>query len=193
VIKQSAASPELLVHRGPALVFDSFEELQAVLRDEEFEMDPATVIVQRNQGPVGYPGMPETGGSLAVPIKLMRRGVRDVVKITDARMSGTAFGTTVLHVSPESAVGGPLAAVRDGDVIELNVPRRTLNVLISEEEMEKRLHAWRSPVRPEESRGYLWLFLNHVLQAHEGCDFDFARAGGMRRSEPKRPGVETPG
>jgi dihydroxy-acid dehydratase len=181
VIKQSAASPELLVHRGPALVFDSLADLQAVLRDEEFEMDPATVIVQRNQGPVGYPGMPETGGSLAVPIKLMRRGVRDVVKITDARMSGTAFGTTVLHVSPESAVGGPLAAVRDGDLIELDVPRRTLNVLISDEELDERLRSWRSPVRPEESRGYLWLFLNHVLQAHEGCDFDFARGNGMRR------------
>jgi dihydroxy-acid dehydratase len=180
VIKQTAASPDLLVHRGPALVFDSFEELQRVLRDEDFDMDPATVIVQRNQGPLGYPGMPETGGSLAVPIKLMRRGVRDVVKITDARMSGTAFGTTVLQVSPEAAAGGPLAAVRNGDTIELDVPRRTLNVLLSDEELRARLRAWTSPVRKEESRGYLWLFLNHVLQAHEGCDFDFARANGLR-------------
>jgi L-arabonate dehydrase len=192
VIKQTAASPELLVHRGPALVFDSFEELQRVLLDEDFDMDPATVIVQRNQGPLGYPGMPETGGSVAVPIKLMRRGVRDVVKITDARMSGTAFGTTVLQVSPESAAGGPLAAVRDGDVIELDVPRRTLNVLLSDEELRERLSAWRSPVRPEESRGYLWLYLNHVLQAHEGCDFDFARAHGMRRPDPARASMSEP-
>ena len=140
-------------------------------------MDPATVIVQRNQGPLGFPGMPETGGGVAVPIKLLRRGVRDVVKITDARMSGTAFGTTVLHVSPESAAGGPLAAVRNGDVIELDVPRRTLNVMLSDEEIDARLREWKSPVRTD-ARGYLWLFLNHVLQAHEGCDFDFARANG---------------
>jgi dihydroxy-acid dehydratase len=183
VIKQSAASPHLLVHRGPALVFDTYEALLAVLQDEDFEMDPATVIVQRNQGPLGYPGMPETGGGVAVPISLLRRGVRDVVKITDARMSGTAFGTTVLHVSPESAAGGPLAAVRNGDVIELDVPRRTLNVMISDEEIDRRLREWKSPV-PTEARGYLWLFLNHVLQAHEGCDFDFARAKGPASSSP---------
>jgi L-arabonate dehydrase len=183
VIKQTAATPGLLVHRGPALVFDTNDELQAVLRDEDFDMDDNTVIVQRNQGPLGYPGMPETGGSVAVPIKLMRRGVRDVVKITDARMSGTAFGTTVLHVSPESAAGGPLAAVRTGDIVELNVPNRSLNVLISDEEMQDRLRAWQSPVR-EDTRGYLWLFLNHVLQANEGCDFDFTRGSGVRPSAP---------
>lgn len=183
VIKQTAATPSLLIHRGPALVFDTNDELQAVLRDEDFDMDDNTVIVQRNQGPLGYPGMPETGGSVAVPIKLMRRGVRDVVKITDARMSGTAFGTTVLHVSPESAAGGPLAAVRTGDIIDLNVLNRSLNLLISAEEMQDRLRAWHSPVR-EETRGYLWLFLNHVLQANEGCDFDFTRGSGVRPSAP---------
>ena len=185
VIKQTAASPDLLVHRGPALVFDTNDELNAVLRDEDFEMGPATVIVQRNQGPLGYPGMPETGGGVAVPISLMRRGVRDVVRITDARMSGTAFGTTVLHVSPESAAGGPLAAVRTGDLIDLDVPRRTLNVLISAEEMDARLREWRSSVR-QDARGYLWLFLNHVLQAHEGCDFDFARANHATPPAPDR-------
>jgi dihydroxyacid dehydratase/phosphogluconate dehydratase len=124
--------------------------------------------------------MPETGGGVAVPNKLIRRGVRDIVRITDARMSGTAFGTTVLHVSPEAAAGGPLAAVRDGDIIDLNVPERTLNVLISDEVMQERLKEWTSPV-PTNVRGYHWLYLHHVLQAHEGCDFDFARANGQMR------------
>lgn len=177
VIKQTAASPHLLVHRGPAVVFDSNDDLQAKLHDEDWDIDPNTVIIQRNQGPRGYPGMPETGGGVAVPIKLMRQGVRDIVRITDARMSGTAFGTTILHVSPEAAVGGPLAAVRDGDIIELNVPERTLNVLISDEEMQARLAEWKSPV-PSNVRGYHWLYLNHVTQAEEGCDFDFARLSG---------------
>ncbi|HEX5504582.1 MAG TPA: dihydroxy-acid dehydratase [Thermomicrobiales bacterium] len=174
VIKQTAASPHLLVHRGPAVVFDTNEALQAALRDDDYDLDPDAVIVQRNQGPLGYPGMPETGGGVAVPNKLMRRGIRDIVRITDARMSGTAFGTTVLHVSPEAAAGGPLAAVRDGDIIELNVPERTLNVLVPDEELRARLRGWR-PALPATARGYHWLYLNHVLQAHEGADFDFAR------------------
>ncbi len=178
VIKQTAASPHLLVHRGPAVVFNSNDELHAALHDDDYDMDPNAVIIQRYQGPLGYPGMPETGGGVAVPNKLIRRGIRDIVRITDARMSGTAFGTTVLHVSPEAAAGGPLAAVRDGDIIELNVPERTLNVLISDEEMRERLKEWKSPV-PSNVRGYHWLYLNHVLQAHEGCDFDFARANGQ--------------
>ncbi|MCA1669269.1 MAG: dihydroxy-acid dehydratase, partial [Thermomicrobia bacterium] len=179
VIKQTAASPHLLVHRGPAVVFDSNDELHAALHSDDYDMDPNAVIVQRYQGPLGFPGMPETGGGVAVPNKLIRRGIRDIVRITDARMSGTAFGTTVLHVSPEAAAGGPLAAVRDGDIIELNVPERTLNVLISDEEMQARLKEWKNPV-PANVRGYHWLYLNHVLQAHEGCDFDFARAQGVR-------------
>ncbi len=182
VIKQTAASPHLLVHRGPAVCFDDNDQLQAALKDEDYELDPDAVIIQRYQGPRGYPGMPETGGGVAVPIKLMRRGVRDIVRITDARMSGTAFGTTVLHVSPEAAVGGPLAAVRDGDIVELNVPERTLNVLLSDEEIAARLREWRSPV-PQDARGYHWLYLNHVLQAHEGCDFDFLRHNGRRSDE----------
>lgn len=193
VIKQTAATPELLVHRGPALVFDTNDELLTVLKEEHFDMDADTVIVQRNQGPLGYPGMPETGGGVAIPIKLLRRGVHDIVRITDARMSGTAFGTTVLHVAPESAAGGPLAAVRTGDIIELNVPGRTLNVLISGEEMRDRLRDWQSPVQTG-TRGYLWLFLNHVLQANEGCDFDFTRGRGVGpakpASAPAAPGKE---
>ncbi len=183
VIKQTAATPELLIHRGPALVFDTHEELRAVLNDESFDMPQETVIVQRNQGPIGYPGMPETGGDVAVPIKMMRRGIRDIVKVTDARMSGTAFGTTVLHVSPESAAGGPLAAVQTGDIIELNVPERTLNVLVSDEEMKTRLQAWKAPDH-HGTRGYLWLFLNHILQANEGCDFDFTRGKGVDPAQP---------
>jgi L-arabonate dehydrase len=182
VIKQTAATESLLVHRGPAVCFDSNEALHAALHDDDYELDPNAVIIQRYQGPLGYPGMPETGGGVAVPIKLIRQGVRDIVRITDARMSGTAFGTTVLHVSPEAAAGGPLAAVRDGDIIELNVHERTLNVLISDEEMQSRLRAWKSPV-PTNVRGYHWLYLNHVTQAHEGCDFDFARATGLTKDE----------
>ena len=174
VIKQTAASAHLLVHRGPAVCFDSNAALHAALHDDAYELDPNAVIVQRYQGPLGFPGMPETGGGVAVPIKLIRQGIRDIVRITDARMSGTAFGTTVLHISPEAASGGPLAAVRDGDIIELNVPERTLNVLISDEEMQARLAEWKSPVKTN-ARGYEWLYLNHVNQAHEGCDFDFAR------------------
>ena len=182
VIKQTAASERLLVHRGPAVCFDSNQALHDALHDENYDLDPDAVIIQRYQGPLGYPGMPETGGGVAVPIKLIRRGIRDIVRITDARMSGTAFGTTVLHVSPEAAAGGPLAAVRDGDTIELDVHARTLNVRISDEEMRDRLRAWKSPV-PTNVRGYHWLYLNHVLQADEGCDFDFCRARGRTRDE----------
>jgi dihydroxy-acid dehydratase len=182
VIKQTAATEHLLVHRGPAVCFDSNQALHDALHDDDYELDPNAVIIQRYQGPLGYPGMPETGGGVAVPIKLIRQGVRDIVRITDARMSGTAFGTTVLHVSPEAAAGGPLAAVRDGDIIELNVHERSLNVLISDEEMQRRLQEWQSPV-PTNVRGYHWLYLNHVTQAHEGCDFDFARAKGMAKDE----------
>jgi dihydroxyacid dehydratase/phosphogluconate dehydratase len=182
VIKQTAASQQLLVHRGPAVCFDSNQALHDALHDDNYELDPNAVIIQRYQGPLGYPGMPETGGGVAVPIKLIRQGVRDIVRITDARMSGTAFGTTVLHVSPEAAAGGPLAAVRDGDIIELNVHERSLNVLISDEEMARRLREWSSPV-PTDVRGYHWLYLSHVTQAHEGCDFDFCRAKGLRRDE----------
>ncbi len=188
VIKQTAASAHLLVHRGPAVCFNSNDELHAALHDENYDLDPDAVIIQRYQGPLGFPGMPETGGGVAVPIKLIRRGIRDIVRVTDARMSGTAFGTTILHVSPEAAAGGPLAAVRDGDIIELDVPGRKLNVLISDEEMAARLAEWRSPV-PTDARGYHWLYLNHVTQAHEGCDFDFARARGLQRTDHLPDGV----
>ena len=174
VIKQSAASPHLLRHRGRAVVFNGQEDLEARIDRPDLDVRPDDVLVLQNVGPVGGPGMPEWG-SIAMPRKLLDAGVRDVVRISDARMSGTAAGTVVLHVCPEAAVGGPLALVRDGDMIELDVPKRTLNVLLSEEELQRRRAAWQPP--PSKfNRGYGKLYVERVLQADEGCDFDFCRA-----------------
>jgi dihydroxy-acid dehydratase len=176
VIKHAAAAPHLLRHRGRALVFDNQEDLEARIDRPDLEVHPDDVLVLRNAGPVGGPGMPEWG-SIAMPRKLLEAGVRDMVRISDARMSGTAGGTVVLHICPEAAVGGPLALVRDGDPIELDVSGRTLNVLISDEEVAGRRSAWQPPA-PHFTRGYGRLFLEHVLQADEGCDFDFCRGKG---------------
>jgi dihydroxy-acid dehydratase len=173
VIKQSAASPHLLRHRGRAVVFDGQDDLEARIDRPDLDVRPDDVLILRNVGPVGGPGMPEWG-SLAMPRKLLDAGVRDVVRISDARMSGTAAGTVVLHVCPEAAVGGPLALVRDGDVIELDVPGRTLNVLVAEEELARRRGAWQAPP-PRFTRGYGKMYIDHVLQADEGCDLDFCR------------------
>src|SRR5262249_46363297 len=175
VIKQSAASPHLLRHRGRAVVFRDQDDLEARIDRPDVDVRPDDVLVLQNAGPVGGPGMPEWG-SIAMPRRLLEAGVRDVVRISDGRMSGTAAGTVVLHVCPEAAVGGPLALVRDGDVIELDVPGRALNVLLPVEELERRRAAWRPP-RPHFTRGYGKLYIDHVLQADEGCDFDFCRAG----------------
>jgi dihydroxy-acid dehydratase len=174
VIKQSAASPQLLRHRGRAVVFRDQDDLEARIDRPDLDVRPDDVLVLQNAGPVGGPGMPEWG-SIAMPRKLLEAGVRDLVRVSDARMSGTAAGTVVLHVCPEAAVGGPLGLVRDGDVIELDVPGRALNVLLSEAELERRRAAWRPPA-PRFTRGYGRLYLDHVLQADEGCDFDFCRA-----------------
>lgn len=171
VIKQSAASPGLLVHRGPALVFDSIEEYNSARDNPELPVTADTVLIVRNAGPRGYPGMPEVG-NLQLPRVLLKQGVFDVVRISDARMSGTAYGTVVLHVAPEAAVGGPLALVRSRDWVVLDVPARTLDVEVSAEELESRrrkLPRW-TPVAP---RGYAKLFVDHVLQADRGADFDF--------------------
>jgi dihydroxy-acid dehydratase len=173
VIKQSAASPGLLRHRGRAVVFRSQEDLEARIDSPELDVRPEDVLVLQNVGPVGGPGMPEWG-NFAMPRKLLDAGVRDMLRISDARMSGTAAGTVVLHVCPEAAVGGPLALVRDGDVIEMDVAARTLNVLVEEAELERRRADWRAPA-PAYRRGYGKLFLEHVQQADEGCDFDFCR------------------
>lgn len=171
VVKPSAASPNLLVHTGPALVFDSIEDYKARVDDPNLDVTAETVMVLRGCGPSGYPGMPEVG-NMPLPEKLLRAGTRDMVRISDARMSGTAFGTTVLHVAPESAVGGPLALVRTGDFITLNVPERKLSLNVSDEELKKRKSEWETP-QPVATRGWSRLYIDHVMQADTGCDLDF--------------------
>jgi dihydroxy-acid dehydratase len=171
VIKQSAASPQLLKHRGRALVFDSQEAYYEVAADPELEVDENTVLVIRYCGPKGYPGMPEVA-NVPVPARLLKQGVRDIVRICDGRMSGTAYGTVVLHVAPEAAVGGPLALVRTGDWISLDVPARTLTLEVSDDELAARRAAWTAPPPPA-SRGWTWLYTQHVGQADTGADLDF--------------------
>ncbi len=176
VIKHSAASPSLLRHTGPAVVFDDYDDMNARVDDDALAVDERSVLVLRNAGPLGGPGMPEWG-MLPIPRKLLRAGVRDMVRISDARMSGTAYGTCVLHVAPESFVGGPLALVRDGDPIELDVPARRLELRVVPEELARRRGAWAPPPRPAE-RGFTRLFAEHVTQADAGCDFDFLHGAG---------------
>ena len=171
VIKPSAASEKLLNHKGPALVFDSQPEMLAAMADETLDCDENTVLVLRNAGPVGAPGMPEWG-NLPIPKKLLRAGVRDMLRLSDARMSGTHYGTCVLHIAPESAVGGPLALVKTGDIIELNLASRSLHLHVSDDELAQRRSQWHAPAQPFK-RGFTRLYQEHVTQAHEGCDFDF--------------------
>ena len=175
VIKHSAADPALLEHVGQAVVFEDREDLAARLNDERVPIDRDSVLVLRNAGPVGGPGMPEWG-MLPIPDRLLARGVRDMVRISDARMSGTSYGTCVLHVTPESAVGGPLALVRDGDAIRLDVPGRRLDVLVDDDVLAERRRQWRPPP-PRFERGYGLLAARHITQADRGCDFDFLEAG----------------
>jgi dihydroxy-acid dehydratase len=171
VIKPSAASPHLLKHRGPAVVFEDIDDYHARIDDPDLEIDENSVMVLKMVGPVGYPGMPEVG-NMGLPKKLLEKGVRDVVRISDARMSGTAFGAVVLHVAPESAIGGPLALVQNGDMIELDVANRSLHLDVSEQELARRRAAWRPPA-PSSERGYVSMFLRHVQQSNLGADFDF--------------------
>ena len=174
VIKQTAASPHLLKHRGKAVVFERYEELRAHIDDDDLVINEDSVLVLKNAGPTGGPGFPEWG-HLPIPAKLLKHGVKDIVRISDARMSGTSFGTDVLHVSPEAAIGGPLAAVQTGDEIELDVPGRKIELRVDASEIQRRLDAIpRQP--PHYRRGYGKLFLNEVTQAHEGCDFRFLRS-----------------
>ncbi|WP_339868617.1 IlvD/Edd family dehydratase [uncultured Algoriphagus sp.] len=182
VIKPSAASPSLLTHTGRAVVFENIDDYKARIDTPELDIDETCVMVMKNVGPKGYPGMPEVG-NMGLPQKLLAKGVKDMVRISDGRMSGTGYGTVVLHVSPESAIGGPLAFVQNGDMIELNVPARTLNLMISEEEFEKR-RAGFQPLNLPYERGYVNLFLDKVNQAHDGVDFDFLQ--GSSGSEVKR-------
>src|ERR1700685_4084387 len=170
-IKPSAAEPALLQHTGRAVVFEALSDMPRRRADPDLDIDATCVMVLKNCGPRGFPGMPELG-NMPIPSKLLKQGVTDMVRISDARMSGTAFGAVVLHISPESAVGGPLALVKDGDRIELNVPERRLSVLLSDEELASRRAAWK-PRSPVATRGYAKLYIDHVNQAHEGADFDF--------------------
>ncbi len=177
IIKPTAASPALLTHRGRAVVFDDHDDMDRRIDDPALEITPDDVLVMRNAGPIGAPGMPEWG-FLPLPKRILQRGIRDMVRLSDARMSGTAFGTVVVHVTPESASGGPLAAVRSGDTIQLDVPNRKLDLLVEEREIQRRLAEMPVP-KPHFTRGYGWIFSKHILQADKGCDFDFLRTEGM--------------
>jgi dihydroxy-acid dehydratase len=178
VIKHAAASPKLLQHTGRAVVFESVEDMTHRVDDPDLDVTADDVLVLRNAGPKGAPGMPEAG-YLPIPKKLGRAGVKDMVRISDARMSGTAFGTIVLHITPESAVGGPLALVKNGDMIRLDVEKRSIDLLVDEAELKKRQAALKPAGTPEwAQRGYAHLFNETILQADEGCDFDFMRAKG---------------
>jgi len=175
IIKPSAASPELMKHRGRAVVFETIEDYHHRIDDPDLDIDETCVIVLKGVGPKGYPGMPEVG-NVDLPEKLLRKGIRDMVRISDGRMSGTAAGTVVLHVSPESSVGGTLAVVQNGDMIELDVESRRLHLDISDEELQKRKAAWIPPA-PMATRGYVKLYIDHVQQAHLGADMDILQGG----------------
>jgi dihydroxy-acid dehydratase len=171
LIKPSAATPRLLKHRGRAVVFANIENFKQRVDDPALTIDENSVMVLQGAGPKGYPGMPEVG-NMPLPRKLLQRGITDVVRVSDARMSGTAFGTVVLHVAPESAMGGPLALVQDGDEIELDVESRKLELRVADDELSRRRQAWRPP-QPVADGGYQKLYIEHVLQADQGVDLDF--------------------
>jgi dihydroxy-acid dehydratase len=173
VIKPTAASPRLLRHRGPAFVFENYAEMHERIDSPDLPVTPETVLVMKNCGPKGAPGFPEWG-QIPMPRVLLDKGVDDVVRISDARMSGTSFGTVVLHIAPESATGGPLSVVKTGDTVELDTAARSLNLLVDDQEIERRLNTRPDPPTHYD-RGYGWMFLRHVNQADEGCDFDFLR------------------
>src|SRR5207237_9894726 len=169
--KPSAATPRLMRHKGRAVVFEDIDDLNRRIDDPKLDVDPSCVLVLKNCGPKGYPGFPEVG-NFELPAKILKQGVTDMVRISDARMSGTAYGTVVLHTAPEAAAGGPLALVRNGDLIELDVPQRRLHLQVSDEELAQRRAAWKAPALPLSS-GYWKLYVEHVLQADEGADLDF--------------------
>jgi dihydroxy-acid dehydratase len=185
VIKPSAASPHLLRHTGPAVVFESVEDLDARIDDPDLDVDENSVLVLKGIGPRGYPGMPELG-NIRLPAKLLARGVTDMVRISDGRMSGTAYGTVVLHVAPESSVGGPLALVQNGDLIALDVNEGRLELQVPAEELARRKAAGSVSVEPR-GRGYERLFFEHVLQADQGLDFDFLVGGSGNAAPLRRP------
>ncbi|CAN7211483.1 L-arabinonate dehydratase [Agrobacterium tumefaciens] len=183
VIKPAACDPKYHIHEGPALVFDSYPEMKKAIDDENLDVTPDHVLVLRNAGPLGGPGFPEWG-MLPIPKALIKKGHRDMVRISDARMSGTSYGACVLHVAPESFVGGPLALLKTGDIVRLDLPQRRLDMLVSEEEIARRRAGWQAPA-PRYERGYGYLFSKHVTQADQGCDFDFLQTDfGRTAGEP---------
>ena len=185
VIKPSAMSEKFLRHTGPALVFDDYPTMKKLLDDEQADVTEDHVIVLRNAGPKGGPGMPEWG-MIPMPVKLLKEGKRDMLRISDARMSGTSYGACVLHVAPEAFVGGNLALVRTGDRVSIDVPGRTIRVEVSDEELARRRAEWK-PLKPRFARGYGWMFTEHILQANEGCDMDFLQA--QFGEDPEEPAI----
>ncbi|MGA1028422.1 MAG: L-arabinonate dehydratase [Burkholderiaceae bacterium] len=173
VIKPAACDPKFYQHTGPALVADDYDSLTAIIENENLEIDPNTVLGLRNAGPQGGPGMPEWG-MIPMPKALLKKGIRDMVRLSDSRMSGTSYGACVLHVAPESFVGGPLALLKTGDLVEMSIPKRSLNMLVSDDELAARQKAWVPPA-PRFERGYGWMFTKHIEQADKGCDFDFLK------------------
>ncbi|MGJ5077372.1 L-arabinonate dehydratase [Bradyrhizobium oligotrophicum] len=183
VIKPSACESRFLKHTGPALVFDDYPSMKKAIDDPDLDVTADHVLILRNAGPQGGPGMPEWG-MLPIPTKLVKQGVRDMVRLSDARMSGTSYGACILHVSPESYIGGPLALVRNGDLITLDVAARTINLDVPEDELARRRAEWQPPT-PRFERGYGWMFARHIRQANDGCDFDFLETGfGAPVGEP---------
>jgi dihydroxy-acid dehydratase len=184
VIKPSACAAKFLKHRGPALVFESYAQLKAEIDDPDLDVTENTVLILRGAGPVGGPGMPEWG-MLPIPQKLLKAGVRDMVRISDARMSGTSYGACILHVAPESHLGGPLALVRTGDMIDIDVDARSIDMDVSEAELEQRRAAWVAP-QPKFERGFGWMAARHITQANHGCDFDYLETSfGASPPEPE--------
>ncbi|MCB1334890.1 MAG: dihydroxy-acid dehydratase, partial [Roseivivax sp.] len=173
VIKPAAMDPKFQKHAGPAIVADSYAELKTIINDEDYPMTPDHVLVLRNAGPQGGPGMPEWG-MIPMPKALLKKGHRDMVRLSDARMSGTSYGACILHVAPEAFIGGPLALIQTGDIVEMDIPNRTLNVRLTDAELAQRRAAW-TPPAPRYERGYGKMFSQHVEQADKGCDFDFLR------------------
>jgi dihydroxy-acid dehydratase len=173
IIKPSAATEKLMSHTGRAVVFEDLDDYKKRSKDPELDVNEEDILVLKNNGPIGYPGFPETG-NFSIPPKILQQGVRDMIRISDARMSGTAFGTVVLHVAPEAAAGGPLALVQSGDQITLDVPNRSLHLHVSDDELAERRSRWQAPDIPkDEQRGYAKLYREHVMQADTGADFDF--------------------
>ena len=183
VIKPAACEKKFFKHKGPAIVFNSYSEMKERIDKDDFDVTENHVLVLRNVGPVGGPGMPEWG-MMPIPKKLLKIGVRDMVRISDARMSGTSYGACILHVAPESYVGGPLSLLKTGDLIEIDINSRSINMLVDENTLSLRKKDIK-PIEPKAGRGWLWMYSNHVTQANNGCDFDFLETNfGKSAKEP---------